>query len=735
MGRYELVREIGRGGFGVVWEARDRELGREVALKAVGPGGRLDLREERLLREAEAAARLSHPNIVTLFDAGRSEQGPYLVMELLRGETLAKQIGQGPMTVRGALSIAIEVAKGLAHAHEQGVFHRDLTPGNVFLCQDGTVKVLDLGMAHAFGRRKLDGGTPSYMAPEQWREAPEDERTDVFALGVILFQMLSGATPFPNDGGRSVRSRAPAPRLRLPSAPALEDLMARMLAKDPTARIRDAGAVLAEFERIAADLANDASPDPAPPPARVPRSPRPRGPRLVAASIGVLPFADMSPERDHGYFADGIAEEILNALANVEGLKISGRTSSFSFRGTSRTIAEIGRALNVSTLLEGSVRKAGGRIRVTAKLVKASDGFDLWSQTFDREMSDVFAVQDEIARAVVDALRVRLLGGRALVHRPATRSREAYDLFLLGRDEMRTEEMSQVKSAVAAFEKAVAIDERFFQGRANLAGALILTVGLTGEGTFPAQRRRALEAAERAVALAPDQPDGYAVRAQIRSGFLLDFEGARLDVDRALALGPGDAGACARRGRLLIELGDLPAAIGALERATDLDPLSARTWTWLGRALVSAGHHPRARAALSRALEIAPRGDEARHYLCADLMSTGEALEALSVAEHAAWPRVHLTGVAIAEHELGHAAESQAALEQLIEVNSSDGAYQIAEVYAWRGDADQAFAWLERAHRQVDTGIGWIKTDPLLRKIHNDERFTALLRALHLPPD
>src|SRR5512133_1239736 len=200
VGRFELVRELGRGGFGVVYEARDRALGRPVAFKAVVAGPREAGRHDRLLQEAEAAARLSHPNIVTLYDVGRSEHGPYLVLELLRGQTLGQRLALGAISAREAVRVAIEVARGLAHAHARGVVHRDLTPGNVFLCEDGQVKVLDLGMAHAFGRRKVAGGTPSYMAPEQWRDAPEDERTDVFALGVMLHRMLSGDLPFRHEG-------------------------------------------------------------------------------------------------------------------------------------------------------------------------------------------------------------------------------------------------------------------------------------------------------------------------------------------------------------------------------------------------------------------------------------------------------------------------------------------------------------------------------------------------------
>jgi tetratricopeptide (TPR) repeat protein len=253
VGRFELVREIGRGGFGVVWEARDRDLGRAVAFKAVRSGERAGVREERLLREAEAAARLSHPNVVTLHEAGHCEHGPYLVLELLRGQTLAERLDQGPMPVREAVRIGTEVARALAHAHGEGVVHRDLKPANVFVCADGQVKVLDFGLAHAFGRRRAAGGTPAYMAPEQARGAPEDERTDVFALGVVMYRMLAGSLPF-LDGGRSLTGPRRAVRLAVEEVPALGDLVARMLAKDPVDRPRDGGEVLAALEAFRQEM-------------------------------------------------------------------------------------------------------------------------------------------------------------------------------------------------------------------------------------------------------------------------------------------------------------------------------------------------------------------------------------------------------------------------------------------------------------------------------------------------
>jgi TolB-like protein/tetratricopeptide (TPR) repeat protein len=452
-------------------------------------------------------------------------------------------------------------------------------------------------------------------------------------------------------------------------------------------------------------------------------------------SVAVLAFADMSPGKDQEYFADGFAEEILNALAQVEGLKVSGRTSSFSFRGTNRKLAEIGRELGVGAVLEGSVRKAGDRIRITAHLVKTTDGFHVWSQTFDRDLSDVFAVQDEIARAVVEALRLKLLPAGGPGRGTHTASQEAYDQYLLGRDLERSGDIDRMKGALAAFERATSLDGSFAPAWAGAAGALMFIEGMAGEGTSPEQRHRALAAADRAIALAPDLPDGYAVRARIRSALLLDWEGARADAERARALGPSDVLAIGYYGRALMELGRLQGALPLLERATEIDPLSARAWAWLGRALVSTDQHERGRAALRRALRISPRGEEARYYLFADLVAVNEPAQALAEAEQATLPWIRLTGVALAQYGLGQSEKSQAALEALIQGSAADAAYQVAEVHAWRGETEQAFAWLERARVQADTGLAWIKSDPLLQKIRGDPRYAGLLRKLNLPTD
>ena len=866
VGRFEILRELGRGGFGVVYEARDRDLGRQVAVKIVRPG-RIMEEEGKVVREAEAIARLAHPNLITLYDVGRSEAGPYLVFEFLRGKTLQERMDDGPMAVQEAVHIATEVARGLAHAHAEGVIHRDLKPANVFVTNKGQVKILDFGMAHAFGRRRVSGGTPAYMAPEQWEDAPEDERTDVFALGVMLYRMLTGEYPFPEGEGKWAAEARTLRHLDVPGTPELADLVEKMLDRTPTARPRDGAAVLAALapieNRIRAKPADGAPPvhakrrkatigdlfaelkrrhvfrvmigygifsfavlqvtEPIMHGAHLPdwvltfvlvalvlgfpvavilawvfdltaqgvrrtasaSSPgapsfgrsrfllplavaagvlaisvagagawfawrrgteQRRDPGATGArpSVAVLSFADLSPGHDQEYLADGVAEEVLNGLAQVDGLRVVGRSTAFSYKGKGKKVEEIGRELGVGAVLEGSVRKSGDRVRITAQLVHASDASTIWSQSFDRATADLFAVQDEIGKAVVEALAVRLLPGRSSARVGGTTNPEALQFFLRGRDLLRRG-ASESPKAWEAFEKAVAADPRFALAWVGIADAIVTIEATMGhlEGDPVARRRRAREAADRAVALAPGSPDAFRARADVHQWLENDWRGQRADLDQAIALAPGDPGVALSNGFALQASGNLDGAIAEFERATRIDPLLDTGWLngWLGlgAAQVSRGDHVAGAASLRRALELFPMYCEPRWGLGMSFIAAGQPREALAEAGRSKgclYPGYALGLEALAHHDLGHPVEARGALDQVIRVYGDKGAeYQVAELHAWRGEADRAFAWLEKARAKRDTAMFWLKTDPLLRKIRGDPRWAELLRRADLPPD
>ncbi len=777
VGRFEIVRELGRGGFGVVYEARDRDLDRRVAVKIVRPG-RIQEQEGRVSREAEAIARLSHPNLITLFEVGRSEHGPFLVFELLRGKTLDLRIEEGPLPVPEAVHVATEIARGLAHAHAEGVIHRDLKPSNVFVTTSGQVKILDFGMAHAFGRRRLSGGTPAYMAPEQWDDAPEDERTDVFALGVMLHRMLTGAYPFTEGKGRWAAEPGRAGRLDAPGAPELAGLVERMLDRRPTARPRDGAAVVAALAPVEVRLR--ATPAHGGPPARARRRKatlgdrladlRRRSPRLLAIalvagllavaaigggawiawrrgagersasappaaspSVAVLPFKDLSPNHDQEYFSEGVAEEILGALTRVRGLRVPGRSSSFWFKGKGLEPAEIARRLGVSHLLDGTVRRSGTKVRISAEVVTAASGERLWSQTYERDGADVFAIQDDIARSVVQALAPVLVARTPPP--PSTRATdpEAYRLFLLGRSLNSQATAESLRRAVETLERSASIDPRYVPTQAFLAFAYANLSEFEKGDERERLRRVSRSAADRAVSLDPAAAAGYAPRALFRVRDELDWEGAAADLDRAIALDPSDPTVLNARALLLAYTGRTREAIEVQRSAVDRDPLSAIHTDNIAIFLLGDGQYAEAGTWARRALELSPGMPGASYVLGWTAFLSGDARSALTTFESLSEPR-RSSGMAVALHALGRETESKDAADRL-ERDFQDRPVLIAGVRAWRGELDAAFEALDRAVRERAPGLQAVRASFLLRPLHGDPRFTTLLRSLGLPAD
>jgi TolB-like protein len=470
-----------------------------------------------------------------------------------------------------------------------------------------------------------------------------------------------------------------------------------------------------------------------------PAAPAAAAPPATAAagdnSIAVLPFVDMSQSKDQEYFSDGLSEELLNLLAQLPQLRVIARTSSFAFKGKEVGVTEIAKSLNVANVLEGSVRKSGDTLRITAQLIRTADSSHLWSETYDRQLTDVFKVQDEIAGAVVAQLKVKLLPAQQVTNPHRTANTEAYNQYLLGNQLYNRTTPEGYRLAVTAYRKAVALDPGYAAAYAALASAEMYASDYAQSAADNAAgRRHAQAAADKSIALAPDFADGYAARGLLRSGFSLDWSGGQADFEKALALEPGNAPTQRRYANLLLNLGRVDESIVATRNAIELDPLSAEAWTNLGSAYsIDPSRYRQAREALDRALAINPESDFAKINLVLLELLNGHGQEALNVARTAGevWSQV---GIALAEHTLGHAKESQGALDALIAKYAHDSAYQIAEIYAWRGEPDKAFEWLERAYEQHDGGLGTIKVDPLLKPLWTDARFAAMVKKLGLPP-
>ena len=742
VGRFEIRREVGRGGFGAVYEAFDTELNRVVAVKTLRLSRpRRDLSSDWIKKEAEAVARLDHPSIVTLHDVGTCASGPYLVMELLRGKTLERRIAEGPVPPAEALRIAEEMAKGLAHAHRRGVVHRDLKPANVFLCEDGRVKLLDFGIAHLLGTEGgSSAGTPTYMAPEQERGEQVDERADVYAAGKVLTATLGEQRPRH-----------------------LEQAIARATSSDPASRPRDGEAWLTQLRRarhaverpsrmrrmaiftsggialgaLVAWLVLQGAPRP---PVAIQAAPPP--------SIAVLPFVDMSPEQDQEYFGDGVAEEILVALSRVEGLRVPGRASSFWFKGKDARPEEIGRDLDVTHVLEGTVRRAGNTLRVTAAVVNASDGKRVWSQTFDRDFTDVFAIQDRIARDVAAAMRLTLLppeGAGRVPGRPA--DAEAYRLYLLGKHLFARGTPADERAAARALRESVRLDPGFTPARAWLAlvrwalgyggPARPTDEVATGSG-WPRANAEALREANEIISQDPGCAEGYWLRGILRTSVTWEWASGLDDLRRAMALDPGNPTLRLDYARALASAGRLAEALALTQEVARTDPLLASVYRWMGWFQAATGNLDAAVAALQRGLEVAP-GDP---YLLRELgfafVLGGRIPEARATFERNPVPWMRDVGIALIEGGMERDPGPNAALDRLVSQNRSANmgiTYQLAQVLAWRGDRDRAFAMLEQAHAEHDGGMNYVHHDPFLRDLRSDTRYAGLLRKMNLPLD
>ena len=446
-------------------------------------------------------------------------------------------------------------------------------------------------------------------------------------------------------------------------------------------------------------------------------------------SVAVLPFIDISEKKDQEYFSDGLTEELIDLLAQVQDLRVPARTSSFAFKGKAGDVSSIAQKLRVAHVLEGSVRKAGNTLRVTVQLIRADNGYHLWSKIYDRDFKDIFKVQDEIAGAVVEVLKATLAPVQpAAAYRSS--NTEAYNQYLLGKRFHTRGNADGWQRAIDAFHKAIGLDPDYAAAYASLALSEYALADSTGDAAGQSQ---AMVDAEKAVSLAPREADGYASRGVLRMNISWDWNGAEPDLRKALALDPASDKVQGNYATLLERLGRLQDAIAVGRRATEIDPLSAIAWSNLGQYLTFYRDFPAAHEALRRCLEINPESSFGGHHVTILRLLEGDPIEALVTAHKIGSEAFRLTDVAMAEHSLGHENESQQALGELIDKHGLDGAYQIAEALAWRGEKDKAFEWLERAYVQRDGGLSEVKVDLLLDRLHDDPRFNAVIKKMKLP--
>jgi len=790
---------------GEVYRARDTRLGREVAVKVLPASVASNPdRLARFEREARAVAGLNHPNIVTLFSVEDEEGIRFLTMELVEGQSLDRVVTPGGLSLSRVLELSIPLANALVAAHERGVVHRDLKPANVMVTHDDWIKVLDFGLAKiasdaapapdatvgatAGGPLSDVGqvlGTVPYMAPEQIRGETVDARSDLFSLGIILYELATGRRPFtgatPADVSSAILRDVPVPvlNLRTDLPRDLNRIITRCLEKNPRDRFQTARDVYNELRYVQREIESGAiAATPAPtsglsygvPATPPPVSPSPRSPAPLSASplspapssgsgyasslsgareipsIAVLPFVNRSRGEEDEYFSDGLADELLNVLTKVRGLRVAARASSFQFKGTNEDVAVIGEKLNSATLLDGSVRKSGNRVRISVQLVKAADRVQLWSETYDRSLDDIFAVQDDIAQSVVKELRATLLGeapdsdasrkAEAEVAKAAKghgTNPEAHRLYLQGKYLIERVTEQDTAQGLRYLNEALALDPTHALAWTEVARAHANGGGYGWETTFEGYRK-AREAALRAIELAPDLAEGYLRLSSVQRLYDWDWTGAEASTRRALELAPGNPEAMRSSGGLLHILGQFEEAERLYRTALEQDPLSSAAYRAISLVYRSLDRHQEAEQAIRKGLELSPFHVGARMVLAIVLAERGRNEEALTEAkaETAEWAR--LTALAMVYFRLGRREEADQALAELEAKHAVDAPYQISAVHAERGDVDTAFRWLERATTEKDAGVAQANAERVFRPMHGDPRWSALMKKLGFEP-
>ena len=797
IGTYLITGPLGAGGMGEVYRARDTRLGREVAIKVLPAGvAQNPDRLARFEREARAVAGLNHPNIVTLHSVEDEEGVRFLTMELVEGQSLDRIVAQGGLPLKRVLELSIPLANALVAAHERGVVHRDLKPANVMVTHDDWVKVLDFGLAKtAAGEAPSQDatigatagaplsdvgqvlGTVPYMAPEQIRGETVDARSDLFALGVILYELATGRRPFtgatPADVTSAILRDVPVPvvSLRADLPRDLNRIITRCLEKNPRDRFQTARDVMNELRYVQREIesgaiaASPAAPSswassgPATPPPQspVPLSPSPLSPAPSSGSgygsgfggapreipsIAVLPFVNRSRGEEDEYFSDGLADELLNVLTKVRGLRVAARASSFQFKGKNEDVAVIGEKLNAATLLDGSVRKSGNRVRISVQLVKAADRVQLWSETYDRSLEDIFAVQDDIAQSVVKELRATLLGeapdsdasrkAEAEVARAAMghgTNPEAHRLYLQGKYLIERVTEQDTAQGLRYLNEALALDPTHALAWTEVARAHANSGGYGWETTFEGYRK-AREAAARAIELAPDLPEGYLRLSLVQRLHDWDWKGAEASNRRALELAPGNPEAMRSAAGLLHMVGRYDEAERLYRSAVERDPLSSAGYRYMALTYRSMDRLKDAEVAQRKSIELSPMHVGTRQVLAIILSEEGRNEEALleAKAETAEWAR--LTALAFVHFNAGRRTESDQALAELEAKHSIDSPYQVAAVHASRGDVDAAFRWLDRAIAEKDAGTAQTRCERVFRRMHADPRWIPLMKKL-----
>jgi serine/threonine protein kinase/Flp pilus assembly protein TadD len=729
---YKILEKLGEGGMGVVYKAQDTKLGRPVALKFFPPDLCSDRqRKDRFIQEARIASSIDHPNVVAIYEIDEVENDNlFIAMAYYRGDTLDRRIKKGPLKLEEAIEIAIQVAQGLSKSHGLGIVHRDIKPSNILITEDGTAKILDFGVATLNAsdveyRSELSvAGTLPYMSPEQIRGESTDFRTDVWSLAVVLYEMVTAQTPFTQEYEHAIRYSIENEKqphvgdLAKNISSELDSILAKALEKDRENRFQRLEEMIDRLDLLRNHLRTTIG-DQKP-------------------TIAVMPFADLSPQHDQEYFCDGLTEELINALARISELRVSSRISSFQFKGKAVDIRLIGERLNVKTVVEGSVRKSGDNLRITAQLVDVSNGYQLWSERFDRKFLDIFAIQEEIAQKIVQTLKIKLLpglGGR-LVKR-STDNLAAYNLYLEGRYYWNKRTAEGLRKSIELFQQAVEKDPQYALAYTGIADAYSL---MDQYGTLPLREsvQRAEAAAKRALELDDQLAEAHASAAQVEVSYNWNYVEAEKQLRKAILLNPNYATAHHWLAFCLTPVGAHDEALREIIKALELDPLSLILNRDKGIVLYYARQYDQAIAQANKVLEMDPHFALAHRLLAIAYERKG--MYAESLKENRIWgdltkddlrTQAALGHVYAVSGQKNEALKIVQRLEQEIP-SRKDLTSTVGLIYTGLGEIDRAFEWLDKAFENRSGPLGMIKVDPKLDTLRSDQRFAALLKKMGL---
>ncbi|TDI35900.1 MAG: hypothetical protein E2P02_26730 [Acidobacteria bacterium] len=745
LGSYIIIEPIGAGGMGEVYSAEDRKLDRRVAIKVLPDELAEDQAfRDRFEREAKALAALSHPNVLAIYDFGSEDGVVYTVTELLEGNTLQKLLEAGALPQRKAVAYALQMAQGLAAAHDKGIIHRDLKPSNAFVTLDDHLKILDFGLAkmQALFQSEADDegetnirntdpgtvmGTVGYMSPEQVRGRDADKRSDIFAVGAVLYEMLSGRPAFTGGSTADKLSAILNFEPELSGREALDSglgrIVARCLEKNPDARfqtVRDLGFTLETLSGVGRAEATASI----------------EGEQEGAHSIAVLPFADMSPGKDQDYFCEGMAEEIMTALAGIQGLRVAARSSSFRFKGGDHDLREVGRLLEVKTVLEGSVRTAGKRLRVTAQLNAVDGGYQIWSRRYDRDLDDVFAVQDEISADIVDALRLELSDAEAPRVVRHTENQEAYHLYLRGRYHWLLRRKEAMAKAAEYYEEAVEKDSSYALPHIGLAEMHTIQA-LYGFVREEEAGNRARASLERALSINDQLADAYRAQGLIQLFFDWSFEKGRRSLKRSTELDPTNPLAQVWLGFFPWK-GSEEESIAAVKRAQELDPLNPYVNSIAGGVLGFGGDDEGCVKECQKALDLDPDYPVGLYVIGSAYVRLGRVDEAIDALARAATitgrAPFYLGFLGWGQATAGRGDEARATLGELEKKAETEYVSPLfrAIIHAALGEMDLGF---ERLDEALEKRTCWIVLPrmPFFDGFRADPRWAEILARINHP--